>query len=177
MTVLVGHAGRHGSTRGIAERIGERLAGHGERVEVRPLDGAVDPGGYEAFVLGSAVYDMAWLPEAADFVRRGFGAGRTPPVWLFSVGAADALGLPLRSYAARKEEGRLFAYLTGLRPGLHPRSVRLFSGAVAREHLPPAGRLFLRATGGRYGDHRNWPEIDAWADSVARELAAGAARP
>jgi hypothetical protein len=29
---------------------------------------------------------------------------------------------------------------------------------------------FSRATGGRYGDHRNWPAIDAWADLIALQL-------
>jgi hypothetical protein len=24
---------------------------------------------------------------------------------------------------------------------------------------------------GRYGDHRNWPAIDAWADLIAAQLA------
>jgi hypothetical protein len=24
--------------------------------------------------------------------------------------------------------------------------------------------------GGRYGDHRNWPAIDAWADLIAAQL-------
>ncbi len=45
-----------------------------------------------------------------------------------------------------------------------------FAGAVARSHWPATGRAFFRATGGRYGDHRNWPAIDAWADRIAAQL-------
>jgi menaquinone-dependent protoporphyrinogen oxidase len=47
---------------------------------------------------------------------------------------------------------------------------RNFAGAIARSHWPAIGRAFFRATGGRYGDHRNWPAIDAWADLIAAQL-------
>ena len=45
-----------------------------------------------------------------------------------------------------------------------------FAGAIARSHWPATGRAFFRAIGGRYGDHRNWPAIDAWADHIAAQL-------
>jgi len=32
--------------------------------------------------------------------------------------------------------------------------------------------LFFHALGGRLGDHRNWPEIDASAESIAETLKA-----
>jgi menaquinone-dependent protoporphyrinogen oxidase len=47
---------------------------------------------------------------------------------------------------------------------------RQFAGAIARSHWPATGRAFFRATGGRYGDHRNWPAIEAWADLIAAQL-------
>jgi hypothetical protein len=30
--------------------------------------------------------------------------------------------------------------------------------------------LFFHALGGRLGDNRNWPEIDAWAEHIAQTL-------
>jgi menaquinone-dependent protoporphyrinogen oxidase len=53
---------------------------------------------------------------------------------------------------------------------LHPREHRNFAGAITRSQWPATGRAFFRATGGRYGDHRNWPAIDAWADLIAAQL-------
>jgi menaquinone-dependent protoporphyrinogen oxidase len=53
---------------------------------------------------------------------------------------------------------------------MHSREHRNFAGVIARSHWPAAGRAFFRATGGRYGDHRNWPAIDAWADLIAAQL-------
>jgi menaquinone-dependent protoporphyrinogen oxidase len=38
--------------------------------------------------------------------------------------------------------------------------------------VPLWGRLFYRLTGGRPGDHRDWPAIEAWAAEIARSLRA-----
>ncbi|MGW8378323.1 flavodoxin domain-containing protein [Streptomyces sp. ODS28] len=96
MEVLVGFASAHGSTRGVAERIAARLAASGLSVEARPLNVELEPSGYRAFVLGSAVHNGAWLPEAADFVRSNGAVLAQHPVWLFSVGlsriVADRFG-------------------------------------------------------------------------------------
>ncbi len=91
MTVLVGFATMHGSTRGVAERIASRLGERGLEAEVRSFDDVADAAGYDAFVLGSAVANMAWLTGAAGFVRRNAGVLAERPVWLFSVGSRDAL--------------------------------------------------------------------------------------
>jgi menaquinone-dependent protoporphyrinogen oxidase len=52
------------------------------------------------------------------------------------------------------------------------RDHRSFAGAIERSHWPLTGHLFLRALGGRYGDHRNWDAIEQWADEIARSLTA-----
>jgi len=57
--------------------------------------------------------------------------------------------------------------LTELRQLLRPREHRSFAGAAARSRWPATGRAFFLATGGRYGDHRNWQAIDAWTDRSA----------
>ena len=45
-----------------------------------------------------------------------------------------------------------------------------FAGVIAPEHLPRRGRAVFRAMGGHFGDHRDWSAVDAWADSIARQL-------
>jgi hypothetical protein len=55
------------------------------------------------------------------------------------------------------------------RPG---REHRFFVGALDASDLPLVQRLAFRMRGGRSGDHRDWAEIDAWADEIARQLAA-----
>jgi menaquinone-dependent protoporphyrinogen oxidase len=166
MTVLVGYASAHGSTREIAERIGARLAARGVEAETASLDAVGEVGGYDAFVLGSAVHGMAWLPAATGFVHthREPLAGR--PVWIFSVGMPAALRGPWKSMAAREEPRVTEEVLAGLGPRDHA----MFSGGVAPENLPGAGRAVFRAMGLRYGDYRDWEAVDAFADAVARSL-------
>jgi hypothetical protein len=74
MTVLVGHANAHGSTREIAERIAARLSAQGLPVEIHPMDQAQAAAGYDAFVLGSAIHGGDWLPEAATFLGTNINA-------------------------------------------------------------------------------------------------------
>jgi len=45
-------------------------------------------------------------------------------------------------------------------------------GPIERTHWSLAGNVFQKAFRGNYGDHRDWRDIDAWADGLARELRA-----
>ncbi|MCC3655371.1 MULTISPECIES: flavodoxin domain-containing protein [Streptomyces] len=166
--VLVAYASEHGSTREIAERIAGRLTRAGHRAEARPVDGAVDPdpGRYDAVVVGSAVHNQQWMPEASGYVRRHRAELGNRPVWLFSVGMSAALGRPLRSMASHHEPKNMPA----LRDEIHPVGTCLFSGAVRRGDLPPAGHAAFKAMGGHYGDYRDWDRIEAWADEIAHRL-------
>lgn len=168
MTVLVGYASAHGSTREIAERIGDRLNAAGCPAVVRPLDGTTQVERYSGFVLGSAVHDQRWLPEAAAVLQRHRDTLARSPVWAFSVGLPGALRGPWRRLAGR-EEALILAALAPP-PGL--REHRLFSGVATREQLGRTGTFALRLLGGHPGDYRDWAAVDAWADGIARELTA-----
>lgn len=172
MKVLVAYASEHGSTRGVAERIGARLREHGHDTDVRAMDEAPDPAGYAAVVLGSAIYDQRWLPVARDFVHRHTGPLAGRPLWLFSVGAPGALRGAWRRFAAVEEPKVIAEFRAAVRPREH----RLFSGVIRREHLPFRGRVLFRLMGCRYGDYRDWPAIEAWADGIALDLAGTAGR-
>lgn len=179
MTVLVAYASCHGSTQGVAERIGVRLVAAGLVVEVHPVGDVADVVGYDAAVIGSAVHGGRWLPEAAAFARRAAPVLRGQPSWLFSVstlGDEESMLAPSisdRLRAMRKETPELVELAKVLGAVEH----RNFAGAIAPADWPRRGRLFFRLVGGRYGDHRNWPAIDRWADQIgAWLLASGATR-
>jgi menaquinone-dependent protoporphyrinogen oxidase len=172
MPVLVGYASQHGSTRGIAERVAARLAEHGVRVQVQPLDRVTDVRGYDAIVVGSAIHNRAWLPEATGFVCRNLDALAGRPVWLFSVGMPGALRGPFRALA-EKQGPKLIA---GFRQAIRPRDHHVFSGVIRPDHLSRTGRLLFKVFASHYGDFRDWHEIDAWAERMARELAGGTHR-
>ena len=178
MRVLVAYATRHGATRGIAERIAETLSASGVDAEARPAGsiGALD--GYDAFVIGSAAYMNHWLKDAATLVRRHRRLLRERPVWLFSSGPVggptDAKGRDQRAAAVPKD-------IIEFGPALQARDHHVFFGAyeVDREpiglaerlaapimsRLPAAARESMPT-----GDFRDWPEIEAWAREIARQL-------
>jgi menaquinone-dependent protoporphyrinogen oxidase len=172
MTTLVAYASRYGATQGIAERIGARLTGAGQPVELRSVKDAGDLAGYDAFVIGSAAYMGSWLKEAKDFTRAHRAVLSTRPLWLFSSGplgtaTIDPQGRDLLAAAAPKEFGELAA-------GLGSRDQRVFFGALDRGKLRGAHRVVGAVPAGRKllieGDFRDWAAIDAWADGIARAL-------
>jgi menaquinone-dependent protoporphyrinogen oxidase len=174
MTVLVAYASRHGSTAGIAERIGSGLRSTGLLVEVRSVNDVRDVAGYDAFVVGGAAYMFHWLKEATAFVKRHQAVLAERPVWLFSSGPlgtdlVDEQGRDVFETTRPKE----FAQLQTL---IRPRGERVFFGARDPDapvvgigermlRLMPASKASLPS-----GDFRDWPTIDAWAVEIASEL-------
>lgn len=167
MDVLVGYATAHGSTREVAEHVATGLDKAGLRVEARDLRTVDDADAYAAFVLGSAVHGQTWLEPAKAFLRDNSDILASRPVWIFSVGMPAALRGPWKRLAP-KEEPVIVESLPG---GLSYRDHRLFSGVIAPQQLPFTGRLMFRLVGGRFGDYRDWAEVDAWAGRIAGDLA------
>lgn len=86
MKVLVATASRHGATDEIAAEIGGRLNDRGIDAEVVAVGDVTGLDGYDAVVLGSAVYMGRWLKEAREFVGAHGDQLRARPTWLFSSG-------------------------------------------------------------------------------------------
>jgi menaquinone-dependent protoporphyrinogen oxidase len=125
----------------------------------------LDPAPFDAFVVGSAVHNMSWLRPALDFLAR-LPSEKTRPVWCFSVGGVEPKGPATRWMTDRELQRVAQAFPAATRSRDH----RLFGGIIDMKGTPLWGRLFFRAAGGRPGDHRNWPAIEAWARQIAVEL-------
>jgi menaquinone-dependent protoporphyrinogen oxidase len=171
MSVLVAYASKYGATREIAERVAATLRANGLDAEARPARAAGDVAGYDAFVVGSAVYYGSWRKDAAEFVRRNQAILAERPVWLFSsgpIGAAttDDRGRDVREAAVPKE-------IATFAETLKPRDHRVFFGRLDRSAMGSLDRLVvsLPAFPGAAGDFRDWAEIEAWAEAIAHELA------
>ncbi|MCG2622192.1 flavodoxin domain-containing protein [Arthrobacter sp. I2-34] len=167
MRTLVGYATVHGSTAQIAQRIAGVLRQRDAVVDVLPLAQVEAPGTYDALILGSAIHNQAWLPEASGFVHRHRAELAARPVWLFSVGMSDGLPRPVRRAARDGQNRRLAA---ALRDVVHPRGHGLFSGVCRAGNLPRWAGVLFRCLGGRFGDYREWAQIEGWARDIAREL-------
>jgi menaquinone-dependent protoporphyrinogen oxidase len=166
--ILVGYATRHGSTEQIAQRIAERLRRRlvSAEVELRALTQGLDPHPYDAFVLGSPVYNGAWLHEANDFVCRNLDRLGGRPMWLFSVGSFDDSHRVIGRWMKQEPRG-----IGALLRAVHARDYRVFAGVIDADRWPWFGRLSLRLLGGRVGDQRDWHAIDRWSDQVALAVA------
>jgi menaquinone-dependent protoporphyrinogen oxidase len=164
-SVLVAYATTYGSTKGIAERIAAVMGDAGLRVRLRRADEGLAAGAYDAVVFGSPVFDQRWLPEGDAFVARNRQALAQRPVWLFSVGTFGDRKRLIGGVMRRepKNIGEVLAAVA-------PREYRVFAGVIERSQWPAPSRLLYHLLGGRLGDNRDWPEIDAWARAIAAEL-------
>lgn len=174
MKILVTYASKHGATQGIAERIGAKLRELGQDAVVRPITAVEDvaASSYDAFVIGSAAYYFHWMKEATEFVHRNRDALTQRPVWLFSSGPLGSKD----SYAG-KPDPRDTLYpreFTELREAIQPQGTRIFFGALDYIQFGFPERMFAKRM--PQGDFRDWDDIDAWAEEIARALVtAGAA--
>lgn len=160
MNVLVAAASRHGATLEIADVIAGRLAEHGHTAVVRPPKDVAGLEGFDAVVVGSAVYAGRWLGEARDFADTYADALRHLPVWVFASGPIGDPPLPAEPAAD-----------TGAVAGeLGARAAVTFGGKLAYAGLGLGERVIVRAVRARDGDHRDWQSVRAFADEIATAL-------
>ncbi|MBI3967961.1 MAG: flavodoxin domain-containing protein [Chloroflexi bacterium] len=167
MRILVAFATEYGSTREIAIAIASTLRQAGYGVHVRKVVDVADLGAYDAVVLGSAIHNGEWLPEAVDFLQRHLDQLTTRLVWLFSVGTARAQRGLFRVFPGDPNPKGIAA----LSEAMHPRGYHFFGGVFEPHHVSLFGRLLFRLLGGRFGDFRSWTEVSDWAISIGHELA------
>jgi menaquinone-dependent protoporphyrinogen oxidase len=151
-TVLVTFASKHGSTAEIADAIAETLCECGLQVDCVEAGDVESLDGYDAVILGSAVYIKRWRREARKFLRR-FGAElERRPFWIFSSGP---VGDPSNDNLDWAEP---------------PRTIQEAERLGVREHVVFGGRSVSRGIPEPLRDRRDWKEIAAWARHIASEL-------
>jgi menaquinone-dependent protoporphyrinogen oxidase len=171
--ILVTYATYYGSTREIADAIGEELAAKGFDVDVLNANPGIDLRKYDAVIAGAPAYGEKWLPSAALFVVGNAEDMARLPVALFTAGM---MGVKSPKSALR-EHNRIIAGLQELTPGLAPVSTALFHGSFSRARLPLCLRIMDVLAGTPQGDRRDWGAIRGWAqrvgDAFSERLAAG----
>lgn len=161
--VLVVCASKMGSTAGIADVLAARLREAGLQVDRDDAGRVQSLDGYDAVVLGSAVYLARWRPEAAAFLRRFQAELTGRPTWLFQSGPLDDSAehtppsLPKR-IAARAERIGCRGFVT-------------FGGRIDPERAESfVARRMVDAGLGK--DFRDFDRVRAWADALSTELGA-----
>jgi menaquinone-dependent protoporphyrinogen oxidase len=159
MRVLVTWGSKRGGTQGIARTIADTLKSEGFEVDVLPPRSAAKATGFDAAIVGGALYANRWHHAARRFVSRRQRDLRRVPVWFFSSG-------PLDDSSDRED----------IPPT--PQVQTLMERVGALGHATFGGRLTPDAWGfpasamakKRSGDWRNLSRIRAWAAEIARLL-------
>jgi menaquinone-dependent protoporphyrinogen oxidase len=159
--VLVAFASKHGSTAEIAEAVAGELRRRGLCTDCRPVGDVKDLDGYDAVVLGSAVYMKRWRHDARRLLQKHRRELAELPFWIFSSGPFGENPDPAWAEPPNvvKEAEKLGA-----------RDHTVFGGRLPVE---PAGFLekaMVRDTPPEVADLRDWEQIRGWAAGIAAAL-------
>jgi menaquinone-dependent protoporphyrinogen oxidase len=134
MRVLIAYPSKACSIRETAGFIGEKLRDSGMHAGVVDVDSVKDLNGYDASVIGSALYYQVPRPEkATQFVSSNRAIPAACSIWIFSRSrptsnkATDSKGRDLREESGPKEREQIRAWVI-------PRDRRAFSGASNRDN-------------------------------------------
>ncbi len=163
--ILVTYATKYGSTKEIAEKIGQIFQQHDLQPEVLPVKQVGDLSIYGAVVLGSAVYIGQWRRTAVKFLRASEDILAQKPVWLFSSGPTGE-GDPLELL----DGWRFPPKLEPLLDAIQPRDIALFHGNVDVNKLNFLHKWMIGKVESPVGDFRDWDTIKAWAESIIDAL-------
>lgn len=161
MRILVAIGSRHGSTFEIGARLADDLRIAGFDVDVQNAAQVTSLDGFQAVLIGSAVYMGQWTADARSFIEEYRGELASVPVWIFSSGpVGDEAGMS-KDIPGHEAASR----------ALDPEGERVFAGELYHGELNVAERLMARLAHAKDGDYRDWEAITAWAEEIAQTLA------
>jgi menaquinone-dependent protoporphyrinogen oxidase len=158
MKVLVAYATRYGSTAEVAEKIGEVIRSKGAEVDVANIKDKPDPVGYDAAVVGGAIYIMMLSGKTKGFVAKHRKTLKNMPVAYFVLS-----GLLKEDTPENRE--KIGSKLNSIKKKVAPIDVALFGGVFD----PSKGPKMMAEEPGY--DSRDWDAISAWAEGLVSKFA------
>jgi menaquinone-dependent protoporphyrinogen oxidase len=158
--ILLAYATRYGSTQEVAETITAALREVGLEVDIQPIQEVKTLANYDAVVLGAAIYNAKWHPDAHQFLSQHQEALSQRPVVIFALGPLSTSDAARRN-SRRQLDSELAKYLW-----LKPVAVEIFAGKY--DPSKPGLGFFERLLPAR--DHRDWHAIRAWANALPAQL-------
>jgi menaquinone-dependent protoporphyrinogen oxidase len=154
MRTLIAYATKHGSTREVADAIAATLREDGAAVDVIPAVDVREIAGYDAVVVGGALYMGKWHGDAQQFLRRHASALAEVPLAVFAMGPMSTADKEVASSRAQLDKALAKAEVA-------PASVAIFGGVID----PSTFRFPLNRMPA--SDARDWDAIEAWSHEVA----------
>ena len=156
--VIVVVGSRHGGTREMGEWLADGLRASGVDVDLFDADDAPSPEGYDAAIVGGAVYAARWVENVREWTRAHQEALRAMPCWIFSSGPVS--GPPFPSDEESVQYGRLLEWTSA-------REHRCFPGRIDRPNLRAREKAMVITLRVKDCDYRPREEITAWAAAIA----------
>jgi menaquinone-dependent protoporphyrinogen oxidase len=163
--VLIAYASKHGSTEEIAIAIGDRLKSDQVEVDVRPANAVNSLDGFDACILGSAVYIGQWRKDAVHLLKRHKESLANMKVWVFSTGPTGE-GDPVELLKGWK-------YPEALKPLLDkidPVDITVFHGSLEEKKLNGMEKIAIKMVKAPLGDFRDWEAVKSWTVGIATKL-------
>ena len=121
-SILLAYATRYGSTQEVAETIAAALREAGLEVDIQPMQEVKTLDHYDAVVLGAAIYNARWHPDAHQFLSQHQETLRQRPVAIFALGPLSTSDAAMQR-SRRQLDKELEKY-----PWLKPVAVEMFAG-------------------------------------------------
>jgi menaquinone-dependent protoporphyrinogen oxidase len=167
--ILVAYHSVDGQTAKIAQRIAETMRAGGADVEVRDVDDAPPPGGFDVAVVGDSIR-MHHSRALRHYVERHVEALNAMPAALFQVSMTSATHDPEHEALARKKVSELLDDA-----GFDPKAVGMFAGALQYTKYGWITRRVMKSISAHEGretdtsqdyEYTDWDAVDEFARAV-----------
>lgn len=152
--ILIAYATMAGSTKEVAEKVGEELKLAGLDVDIQPVEDVKNLAVYDALILGSAVRAFHLLPKTTRFLRKFRKAIQAIPFAAFLVCLVMTEDTPERRATATK-------FAKPIIKVKQPLALGLFGGVMDPSKL--TGYAYGMFKNQALKDNRDWEKIKDWA--------------
>lgn len=179
--VLIAYDSKYGTTGEVAEVMAKEICAAGAACDVKLAKEVTDLAPYAAVIVGSAVRNFGWMPDAVNFVKKNANTLKEKKVAYFMMSLQILPQQPHLNDKMRKIEGeseedrrkRVISYLDPVlkeSPQVLPLDTGVFAGVIWFEKLTRTDRVLMKNMGFVEGDFRDWDAIKAWAKKMAEAL-------